>query len=135
MGYDNAERFKYTVMQDCVLPKQHGGMQRLKRGDEVTGPHYERFLKTGVLQRNEGAGTKAADVVPSKPLKAEKADVPAPEKKKEEKPKETEEEVLTREGLEAMTKRELVELYEPEWNGTKADLIDMLLEDQEDRGE
>jgi hypothetical protein len=135
MGYDNADRFRYTVMQDCVLPKQDGGMQRLKRGEEVTGPHYERFTKTGVLMRVEGPGTKAAALTTAPktpPTVEEDSPTTEPEGEPQGEPEgdddgEEEEEELTREDLESMTKAQIMEAYAPEWSGTKADLIDHLL--------
>lgn len=54
---------------------------------------------------------------------------PDPDKVPEEK---TEEVVLTREELEAMTKRDIMAAHAPEWDGTKADLIDHLLGEEEE---
>jgi hypothetical protein len=46
-----------------------------------------------------------------------------------------EEEELTREDLEKMTKAAIMEAYAPDWDGTKADLIDHLLSEEEEEEE
>ena len=60
---------------------------------------------------------------------------PEPTGDDEEEEEEEEEVELTREELEAMTKKKIIEEYAPDFEGTKAELIDFLLSEDDEEGD
>lgn len=133
--HDNAQRFRYEVLKDTVLPKEHGGMERVRVGDILTGPHYKQFLQTGFIREEDPKPVAAPPAEKSEPEKVEETagtsslEKPA-EEPVEEPVDEGETQCFTRSDLEKKTKSELQALAESlslSTSGSKNKIIKTIL--------
>jgi len=129
---DPRKKHRYRVVRDTILPVENGATERVKAGDVVEGPHYERFLKTGYLvpappeeapeevSTAQVAPDKGAEAPQEAQTEAQSTESAGPDGQDQEDPGEAvgdpgapgEALVWTRDELEAMTKTELQDVAE-----------------------
>jgi len=137
MAHDNAQRFRFLVLRRCILPKADGGSETLFEGREVSGPHYEQFVRLGVLrpvvappEPLPSAGTNRCEHGAT-PLEAPQQHTPQVEPAVQElAPASPKHPVFTKEGLDALTKRQ-VQALAPDAKGSKGEIIKIILARQE----
>jgi len=90
------------------------------KGHHAAIPQDEEKVEEPVIEETEPP-----------PADPDPVDPPADPEPTDDEEAEEEEEELTREGLEDMTKKEIMKAYAPDWDGTKKALIKMLLDEED----
>jgi hypothetical protein len=108
-----ANQEEFEIIKDCVIPDDKGISRKFKIGKVVRGSHYQKFLSVGIVRRR--SPSPPPEPVPEAPS-------PEPTSGGTAKP--------TRDELEAMRKSDILEKF-PGLKGTKAEIIDQILESQD----
>jgi len=120
------EQTTYLVLRECVLPGKNGGMVTLRAGQRLHDSHYEQYLGTGLIRKEQPVSSGPAPTETPQEGESSSAGTSRLESEEKAPPR------YTQSHLEALTKKELQAIAGPNGKGDKKALVKFILEKQED---